>query len=348
MIHHWLKPLNQDLIFDWTDDPGRLAGVVKFTPEDIVAGKTIVLLGVDEKWANRVRRHLYSFASNLTCSTICDLGNFRKKNSEFIAPALNELILAGALPVLVGCREGMGASVLQAIRSKKPETKGVFLQEAFALWHDDDSIQTDTSYIGIQQHLLSEKMQSKIHDARISWTRLSNARNSLEESEPEIRDSGFLSFEMSAMRFSDFPAQNSYSTSGFFTEEACQLMRYSGISPEMSCICLGGHDPMSTTHNQSANTQAQLLWYMINGFDQRVVERPDSSDRFTQYLVHMQRYNFDLIFFKSNDSGRWWLKLPSENAEKVHSCAYADYLAACEDEVSDRVSRLVEMSLDRV
>ena len=126
------------------------------------------------------------------------------------------------------------------------------------------------------------------------------------------------------------------------------MMRYSGTSPRMNCICLSGHDPLLASHDQSANTQAQLLWYMISGFDQRVVETPDSSDRFTQYLVHLQKYDFDLIFYKSNNSGRWWLKLPSENSSNVLSCAYGDYLAACEDVVSDRVSRFVEMSLDVV
>jgi len=105
---------------------------------------------------------------------------------------------------------------------------------------------------------------------------------------------------------------------------------------------------MSAAHNQSANTQAQLLWYLISGFDQRIVETPDASDRFTQYLVHLQRYDFDLIFFKSNNSGRWWLKLPSENTQQMFSCAYGDYLAACEDVVSDRVSRFVELSLNEV
>lgn len=348
MIDHWLKPLSKEHFIVSKDGDSRMAGIMTTSPDDIIEGRTIVLLGADEKWADRVRHHLYNFAANFSQTSICDLGNFRKVNAEFIAPAITELINAGALPVVIGCREDMGEPFLKALRTKTPEIAGVFVQEAFAHWVGTDNILQNTSFIGIQQHLVSDQTLTKLDPSSVSYTRLSTARNAMDESEPEIRDAGFLFFDMSAMRFADFPAQKSYSTSGFFTEEACQIMRYGGTGPRMNCVCLSGHDPMSVSHSQSANTQAQLLWYLISGFDQRVVEKPDSSDRFTQYLVHLQRYDFDLVFFKSNNSGRWWLQLPSEEPHKVYSCAYGDYLAACEDVVSDRVSRFVEMSLNVV
>jgi formiminoglutamase len=346
MVDHWLKPLSNELLFSSGNARNRIVDDVKMSVDDILPGRTIVLLGADEKWTNRVRHHLYNFASNFAQTTICDLGNFRKVNAEFIAPAITELINTGALPVVIGCREDMGAAVLQALRTKEPDTQGVFVQEAFSEALNSEYNLAQTSYIGIQQHLVSEHVLKELDSSNVSWTRLSTARNALDESEPVIRDAGLLFFDMSALRYADFSAQKSYSTSGFFTEEACQIMRYGGTSPHMRCICLSGHDPMSMSHSQSANTQAQLLWYLFSGFDQRVVEIPDTNDRFTQYLVHLQQYDFDLSFFKSNNSGRWWLKLPGENSQKMFSCAYGDYLAACEDVVSDRVSRLVEMSLD--
>jgi formiminoglutamase len=348
MIDHWLKPLNNEIDFASQITTNTVLQDIKTSVNDIIPGRTIALLGVDEKWTNRVRNHLFKFASHFSQTTICDLGNFRKSNPEFITPAIIELVNAGALPVVIGCSEEMGIPVLDTMRTKAPDTHGVFVQESFPMWQIGDDIPVQTSYIGIQQHLVSANILTQIETSNVSWTRLSKARNAMDESEPVIRDAGFLFFDMSAVRCSDFPAQKSQSTSGFFTEEACQIMRYSGTSPRLKCICLSGHDPMSMDHDQSANTQAQLLWYLISGFDQRVVETPEANDRFTQYHVHMQRYDFDLIFFKSNHSGRWWLKLPSESSEKIFSCAYGDYLAACEDVVSDRISRFVEMSLDIV
>jgi hypothetical protein len=346
MIERWLKPLEVDRIITSQNNENRVLGEVKFTTEGIAAGRTIAILGVDEKWADAVRKHLYQFAPDFAQTVICDLGNFRKPNPEFIAPAITELIKAGVLPVLIGCQAEMGAAMLMSLRSKDPETQGVYVQESFPEWHHGDNIQEQTSFIGIQQHLVSNETLLHLNASNVSWTRLSNVRDAMDESEPEIRDAGFLFFDMSAIRYSDFPAQNSASTSGFFTEEACKIMRYSGTSPRLNCICLSGHDPNSTAIGQSANTQAQLLWYLISGFDQRVIERPEEGDHFTQYVVHLQRYDFDLVFFKSNHSGRWWFKLPSEKPAKLFSCAYGDYLAACEDVVSDRISRFVEMSLD--
>ncbi len=168
----------------------------------------------------------------------------------------------------------------------------------------------------------------------------------MDEVEPAIRDAGLVMFDMSAIRHSDLPSQKSLSTSGFSTEEGCQIMRYTGTSPLIQCVCLSGHDSTHSAIEQSANTQAQLLWYFISGFDQRIIESPAANDRFTQYLVHLQQYDFDLLFFKSNSSGRWWLKIPHKESYEVHSCAYGDYLAACEDVISDRIHKFIGQSLD--
>ena len=127
MIDHWLKPLSKEFLLNIGNDQNRVVQDIKTTPEDIVPGRTIALLGLDEKWTERVRHQLYNFASNFPNTTICDLGNFRKSNAEFIAPAIIELMNAGALPILIGCSEDMGAPVLQALRTKNPDTAGVFV-----------------------------------------------------------------------------------------------------------------------------------------------------------------------------------------------------------------------------
>ena len=171
-------------------------------------------------------------------------------------------------------------------------------------------------------------------------------REALDECEPEIRDCGFLNIDLSVIRSADLPSQISYSSSGLTTEEACRLARYAGLSPEIKCVALSGHDPLAVEHGISANTTAQMLWYFVSGFDKRVIERPSNGDNFTQYLVHLQRFDFDLNFYKSNSSGRWWLQLPANGRQKLFSCAYGDYLAACEDVVTDRVVKCVELSMD--
>ena len=191
--------------------------------------------------------------------------------------------------------------------------------------------------VGVQQHLLHPHVVSEVEQNQIAFTRLGQVRQDIVSIEPVIRDAQLISADMSSLRFSDMPAQSSHSTSGFFTEEACQIMRFAGMSPEIKGLTLTGHDPMSPDHGQSANTVAQLIWYFIEGFDQRISETPGAKDHFTQYMVHLKQYDFELSFHKSEKSGRWWVEVPGKQGVRMFSCAYKDYQSACEDVVTERI-----------
>jgi hypothetical protein len=227
-------------------------------------------------------------------------------------------------------------------------SQALFLQESFPAWLHTVSHDENLSFLGLQSHLLDRESRRYTEAAHINWLRLSKLRNSLEESEPVIRDTQYFNFDLSVLRHADLPAQISNSTSGLTSEEACRLARYAGLSPELRILVQTGHDPVSPDHGAAANTTAQLLWYFMDGLENRIQERPAPGERFTQYVVHLQRFDFDLRFYKSKRTGRWWLELPSKGELLVFSCAYADYLAACEDVVTDRVINCVERSMNIV
>ncbi len=64
-------------------------------------------------------------------------------------------------------------------------------------------------------------------------SRLGHIQSKLEEAEPILRNADILSFDISAIRQSDAPACATTTPNGLYGEEACQVMRYAGMSDKL-------------------------------------------------------------------------------------------------------------------
>ena len=81
-----------------------------------------------------------------------------------------------------------------------------------------------------------------------------------------------------------------------------------------------------------------MIWYFLEGLDQKKMDQPDSKENMTQYLIELSDYNMSLAFWKSDFSGRWWVELPDKagNTELL-PCSYMDYKLACNNEMPKRI-----------
>lgn len=346
MLDNWIKPLRQPVSSMFGLSEGDLGMDVQTDVPDKADSATLALIGVDAKWSERVRRHLYRFAGGKSPSGICDIGDFRSVHPEFIIQALHALKEMRVIPVLIGGNTEVNKAVFQALGDNNRQMTGVVMHEASPSWIPKELPWRTLHLIGCQQHLLTAEKLALLEDAGVHLHRLGHFRTRPQDVEPVLRDAHIVCADLSVVRYSDLPAQRSRSTSGFYTEEICQIMRFAGQASDLRVAIISGHDTMSIHHDQSANTTAQMLWYLIDAFTQSVSEYPGIAENFTQYLVHVSKYDYDLKFHKSTLTGRWWLEIPSHDSEAKYACAYSDYLAACEDRVSERVFSCVEQSLE--
>ena len=337
MLAHWIKPVDEAQISGFFVPSEAFGQYLRFELETPPDHPAIALIGADPKWARRVRRQLYQFAARTKDHLVCDLGDFRKLHPEFVIPALHELLAAGICPVIIGARADLSLTLLHAIRQSKRSTNAVFVHEQIPGWLTAVPAGARIQVIGAQQHLMHTHTLAEAERLHIGYLRLSQVRRDPIAAEPFIRDAEVMGVDMSCLRFADMPAQASHSTSGFSVEEACQIMRFAGMSHRLRGLAFTGHDPMSPSHGVAANTVAQMIWYFVDGFQQRIHEAPGQADHFTRYLVHLKQYDFDLSFHKSEKSGRWWVEVPGKGGARVFSCAYQDYQAACEDVVTERI-----------
>ena len=171
--------------------------------------------------------------------------------------------------------------------------------------------------------------------------RVGDIRQDIAGVEPILRDTGFISLDISSVRQSDAPGCSHPSPNGFTGEEVCQISRYGGISPTMKCFGLFNLLPEADLNNQTAQLCAQALWYFMDGVSQRREEHPLSApDAFKKFIVSLSDTDHDIIFYKSLETDRWWFEVPVIHQTKTRhvfiSCSIDDYQKACNQEIPDR------------
>jgi arginase family enzyme len=194
------------------------------------------------------------------------------------------------------------------------------------------------SNLGHQIHLTDKTNIDLINKLYHDAYRLGEIRSNLKLVEPVLRDSDIVSFDMCSIRQADSPGHYNPSPSGFTAEEACQLARYAGLSDNISVFGLFEYNPKFDTMNQSANIAAQLIWYFIDGLACRTPEEPtEENSNFKTFIVRHSDLNYEITFYRSLVSERWWMEVPNPKADKpiLISCSPNDYKIASEQEVPD-------------
>ena len=344
MLEHWIRPLNSSEIESFRIAAHGLGKSTHFSLEISGNAKQAAIIGADPKWAARVRRHLYRFSGEFDAIELFDLGNLMSPQPEFCVESIKELIDSQVVPIIIGARRDVVQPLFAMLRQNTKWKGAMMISETIPGWINEAANIPPMQFVGIQQHVTSRALIAAADAKSHTVIRLGQSRDSLDELEPTARTSTAVVFDANAMRQADLPAQKTRSSSGYCTEEACRILRYCGAASAVRCLVFTGHDPQSLAHDMSANTTAQILWYALSGLNARVEEKPEDTDKFTRYTLQLTDCTFDLTFFKSNRSGRWWVSIPGRSADP-QPCAHEDYISACEDRISERLLRYIDLTL---
>jgi len=195
--------------------------------------------------------------------------------------------------------------------------------------------------LAYQTYFVSNDLIEFMDQLHFDAVRLGNVRADVQKAEPHFRNADMVSFDVSAIRSADSPGAETATPNGLTGEEACQLMRYAGISDKVSSLGLFEYNPSFDDRERSAQLIAQMLWYFIEGVNSRKNDNPLSlSKDYVKYRVAVNGLGKELVFLKSLKTDRWWMDVPfpgkRENKYKRHQiipCTYEDYLEACSNEV---------------
>lgn len=361
MLQNWLKPLNSTLTKAADQLPEHTLGkniLLHGAAIPQLKGVRIALIGAGEKEANTVREHLYRTAYPFPKGAVADLGNLRRVEPSVLIPVIYELLSGKVLPIVLANRSELAQAHFLAYQEARSLINLAVIDERLRCAAPGKVTDSENTYhallqprhpllfhfglIGFQTHQMSPASLDLLTKNNFDTVRLGKSRAAIEETEPVLRDADLLTFHLEALKQSEAPGVDSPSPSGFFTEEACQLCRYAGMSDKLSSFGIYGYRHDRDSQDQTAQTITQMLWYFLEGFFSRKNDFPASKDSLTEYIVDFRELNYQLTFWKSTRSGRWWMQTPVTTRKKhqrhyLIPCSFQDYLAACREELPDRL-----------
>lgn len=328
----------------------------------------IVLVGVNEtrgsgifdttiSAANAIRKQLYQLHYWHTDVVIADIGNIKTGatlNDSYAAvkTVLAELFRMNKTVVILGgshditlaqyfaykeLQQVVEATCIDAtinLKGENPLRSENFLLEMLT---GEPNLVKHYNHIGFQSYFVHPRMLETMDKLRFDCYRVGAARENLEEMEPVIRNTHLLSFDISAIKYSDSPA-SSESPNGFTGEDACILARFAGMSNKVNSFGIYGYLPQQDIKELSARQISQMLWYFIDGKSRSKQEAAiEDRDNFNEFYTSFTEVQS--VFLQSKRTGRWWMQLPNK---KFIPCSYKDYVHASQNEIPERWLRAQE------
>ncbi len=389
ILEDFLSPVGNSIIESVADENeqvfGRQIGIhteIEGLPD--LEDYQIALIGVlEDRGSNnpgaaqspdQIRKYLYPLYWGNWSSKVVDLGNIyagEKLSDTMVAvkEVCYQLLKRQIVPVIIGGSQDISYGNYRAYDGLEQTVNLVSVDAQFDLGKENEKLSHRSflshivlqkpyilynfSNIGYQSYFVNQEEKDLMERMFFDVHRLGNLRKNISESEPILRDADIVSFDISAIRQSDAPGNTFHSPNGFSGEEACALARYSGISDKVSSFGIYECNALADKEGRTAHLVAQMIWYFLEGYNLRKGDYPFASKNdYQRFTVLINDGEYQLVFYKSPLSGRWWIEVPvreesglSSERHKLIPCSYADYEEAMQNEIPDRWWRALQKAL---
>jgi formiminoglutamase len=370
-ISDFLSPVSRaELSFDQGYKEGQVGKTISVYDEEFpdLDEADLVFVGCGEQRGNgmhmaysaapdAIRRQFYSLYNWHPDVKMADIGNL-KKGSDItdtyaaLKSVVRDLMEERKTIVILGGSHDLTLSQYMAYTDNKKLIEATCVDALIDLNLDSDfpcdnflmemltgepNFVRHYNHIGFQSYYIHPRVLETMDKLRFDCFRVGNVKGNIEEMEPVLRNTQLFSFDISALAYAYAPA-NHGSPNGFNGEEACVLMRYAGMSPNISSIGIYGYDTDRDVNDLTAKQISHMLWYLLDGKSRsRREAKLDERDSFTEY--HTAFAEVETTFLQSRKTGRWWMQLPDK---KFIACSYKDYLLASSNEIPERWLRAQE------
>ena len=371
-FQHYFNPVDFEKFefADWANNKLSLGALLQKNGERLKLEKAeLVIIGVEEdrnslvpgagKAPDEIRKHLYNLNRIGPRMKILDLGNLKIGHSvndsyfalrdicdHVISNKQTLIVLGGSQDLTFGITKAFDGRLfnLVTLDPKFDYRKGIktINSENYLnlIFEKQKNLYSYTA-LGYQNYFVDATEIDQFNNFYWDIKRLGQVRYDLTCTEPIFRDANVFSFDLNALRYQDAPGQSFASPNGLYSEEACQVARYAGISDSLNIAGFFNLIPEKDLSGSSAKLMAQVVWHFIEGYANRNPEDPlDDSDNFQQFIVDMSDLDMTLSFFQSRLSGRWWMEIGDVEKKSglmyLIPCDEDDYLKASHGEIPDR------------
>jgi len=178
------------------------------------------------------------------------------------------------------------------------------------------------SHLGYQTYLNHPNATDLLEKMNCDHVRLGEISSDITKTEPTIRFANMISFDLSAIKQSDFNTSFNPQPFGLTAENACQMMWYVGLSNNCNSTGIYGYYPELDGRGNGSGVIAIMAWYFVEGFYHRKKVNFKSKD-FKKFNVEVDDEN--LIFYKDVRNEMWWVEVEDGKNIEIVPCSYAHY-----------------------
>ena len=320
-------------------------------------GVDLVIFSIDDNRATdnnlldatSIRQSLYSLKKGDAFMNVVDFGCLRpgpeyKDTMERLEQVLQHLFSKGIVPIILNSSQDIVVQFYKAFAEvAKTKLNLAIIDDSLDL---EEGMNPNRSFVnelleyspnslnrlklmGYQAYLVSQKIKAVFQKLSFEEVRLGELKRDIFKSEIVIRNSHFLSFDLGALKSTEFPANGKNSPFGVTVEEACQLAWFAGHATQIRGISFANFLEEYDQNNLSAYGLSVIVWHFIKGFYTRIEENLESES--VRYIVEHSSFAENLEFVKGEKSNKWWIYI---NGEYI-PCTYNDYLTANEGIIPD-------------
>jgi len=311
------------------------------------------------------RRELYKLYLQTEELKLIDLGNIKagaaKEDTYFaLTEVVEQLIKKNIFVIILGGSQDLTYANYKAYEKLEQTVNLAIVDNKFDLGEVEQPLSSNAflnkiilhqpnylfnaSILGYQTYFVSPIDKKLMNDLYFDIYRLGELQGDISKAEPIVRNADLISLDVSSIRAADFRANQHTTPNGFYAEEICQVLRYSGMSDKLSSIGFYGFNQrLDTKEGLSAQLMGQMIWCLLDGFLNRKKDFPvGTKENYTKYRIHVENTEHELVFYKSDVSDRWWMEVPYPPQERVRferhnlvPCNYQDYLDATQNLIPD-------------
>ncbi len=369
---HYFDPVDFEKVecSYWANKKHTLGSLLQKNQEKLKPEKAdLIIIGVPEDRNSEVRgsslapdeirKHLYNLNRIGARFKVLDLGNLKPgitANDTYFALrdicehtlGLDQtlIILGGSQDLTFGMTKAFEGKLFNMVTVDpkfdfRKGSKSINDENYLSLIFEKQKNLYAYTALAYQNYFVDQSDIDTFNNLHLDVKRLGQVRYDLSSVEPILRDANVFSFDMNAVRYIDAPGQSMKSPNGLYSEEACQVARYAGISDVLKLAGFFNLIPAHDLSSSSSNLTAQIVWHFMEGFFHRKPEDPlDDSEDFKQFMVDMSDINMTLVFFQSQTSGRWWMEISDFNHRTdgmyLVPCDEDDYKKASQGDIPDR------------
>jgi formiminoglutamase len=304
------------------------------------------------KW----RKVLYKLSRIDHHTHIVDLGNLRagptlEDTYSRLEQLCETLLSYQTLPVVIGGSHDLSLPQYKGLAAQHDWLTIASVDSKINMEHEADSDEA-SSHVMKTVQLQPNKLYNYVHLAYQSFHtdmeithlleklnfdhwRLGRLRDDFGRVEPIMRAADMLSFDLEAIRKSDFPALQREGFFGLTAEEACQIAWYAGLSSHIKTAGFYEYNPAMDQDGQSAYVLATLIWYFLEGYYHRKADEDFQTDHFYQFMVDMGVGHQAINFYKHKYNLRWWMEVQNAGQVRVIPCDKNDYEQAAAGQLPD-------------